>query len=529
MKLNTDTRGVSEVVGAILVFGLLIALLAIFQTQAGPAANEEVEFNHNQEVQGDLAGLIESSSRVMKDGRSESVSVRMGPSYPARLLFFNPQNPQGELSTSDKQAATISNIQSSEADVQQYIIDQGGQFEVGFRTLTFEPNYNEYGNAPTTTFEHGVLYDDFGDEKVFRNTGKVVDGRTISLTTPAGELREQSGGTKSINVRPGSAPPQTVSVTNDPGDQVVITLPTNLDDDKWTELLEDELTPEGHVENFDVDEANSEVTIVLEEDVTYQLEMPRFSVGDSSITAEPQYVAPTGSGIERANPGQSVELSAEVRDEYNNPLPDEDVTFEIPDGQGGTETVEVTSNAEGMATHEFVPEFTGNNDVAVDAESISGPLGQSEIEIQVGGSVAGPVTMQDSSRTTDEVTYELQNEGGIGLEVERIQLQYAAFGQDELPILGSVIGALTGGETVVEGPTEITDVEFMGTTDSGIGAEQGKAPTVVDINQELDSGSSTELTITLNEGVDEDDRLLIGIRVFYSGGYSETYDLMLTG
>ena len=57
LNFDSDERGVSEVLGAILVFGILVVLLATIQTQAIPAANEQVEFNHNQEVQSDLVGF----------------------------------------------------------------------------------------------------------------------------------------------------------------------------------------------------------------------------------------------------------------------------------------------------------------------------------------------------------------------------------------------------------------------------------------------------------------------------------------
>ena len=56
-RFNADERGVSEIVGAILVFALVILLLSIIQSQAVPSQNQEIEVQHSVVVQGDLVVL----------------------------------------------------------------------------------------------------------------------------------------------------------------------------------------------------------------------------------------------------------------------------------------------------------------------------------------------------------------------------------------------------------------------------------------------------------------------------------------
>jgi hypothetical protein len=525
-KFTTDDRGVSEVIGAILVFGLLIMLMAIMQTQAVPAANQEVEFNHNQDVQSDLVELHATASRVLKDGEQESVRVRMGTTYPSRLIFFSPRNPQGNLRTTDPRPATIDNIQSPDPNVDGYI-GSSRSLNVEFRALEYSPGYHEYPDAPTTRYEYGGLYNEFdqGGTEVTSDPGNVIDGREISLVSTAGDFDRTAGGTKSVSVTPAAAPPRTVQITNDSPGPVELTLPTTLSQETWDSLLEGEMVPQGgYVQSYTVDEDAEEIELSLQGGEIYDLTMPRFAVTDSSPGVTPAYVAPSGSGVVRANPGRSVELNAEVRDEHNNPIPDAEVTFDVPGGP--TETVRANEN--GIASFTFTPSGVGNTNVDVTTPAVAGPLGSTSIEVQVGGSVTGPVVMTDSSRTTDEVTYQLENQGGDAVGIERIQLQYAAYGQNELPILGA-IGSLAGGETIVNGPTEISEVEFAGGTDSSVGAQQGSQPEQVGISNQLSSGSTTNLVVSLDQSVASDDRLLINVRVFYSGGYSETYALMLTG
>jgi len=54
MQFWGDDRGQAIQIGAVLLFGILIISFSSYQAFVVPNQNEQVEFNHNQRVQGQL-------------------------------------------------------------------------------------------------------------------------------------------------------------------------------------------------------------------------------------------------------------------------------------------------------------------------------------------------------------------------------------------------------------------------------------------------------------------------------------------
>ncbi|MEF8806803.1 hypothetical protein [Natronomonas sp.] len=167
------------------MFGVLIALLAVMQTQAIPAANEQVEYNHHLEVQSDLVGFHEASSSVARTGDPQTVNVQMGTTYPSRLLFFNPGNPSGEIRTTERRTASIQNVRATDDVTRKYI--DGSITGLRTKRLEYRPNYNEYQNAPTTVVEYGGVYRDFGYD-VEDNGGAGLDYIEVGVTNSSGGI-----------------------------------------------------------------------------------------------------------------------------------------------------------------------------------------------------------------------------------------------------------------------------------------------------------------------------------------------------
>jgi hypothetical protein len=316
MDFITDNRGVSEVIGAILVFGLLITLLAVFQTVAVPAANEEVEFNHNQQVQGDMVQFHEAASRVGNDGTDRSVSVASGTQYPTRLLFFNPQNPTGIIETSEQKNVTFTNVSATDSSVRDYL---NGSVTVKSRTLSYTPSYNEYSESPSTIYENGVLYNDFGDEQILKNSGNIIDGTRLNLRFIGGEYSEQSSQDVSLELQPNSAPSRAVQITGRNGTNINISLPT-----ESPETLRETLLGKPNV--VDVRQTDSNVTMELRGNETYTLRMSKTAVGNATEPT-PHYITPAGSGFSAISTGGQATVEFEVRDKYNNPVSGANVTI----------------------------------------------------------------------------------------------------------------------------------------------------------------------------------------------------------
>ena len=71
MTFFAEERAVSPVLGGILMFGLAVSLLILTQVSVVPAANQQVEFEHNLGVQEDFERAREKLQDV--EGTDEQV------------------------------------------------------------------------------------------------------------------------------------------------------------------------------------------------------------------------------------------------------------------------------------------------------------------------------------------------------------------------------------------------------------------------------------------------------------------------
>lgn len=174
MGLQRDTRGVSEVLGAVLVFGLVVALIAVIQIHGIPPANEQVELNHNQEVDDDFAEL---HSGLLNAGAGESytATVTLGTTYPNRFLFINPPAPQGSLRTSGLGPLDWE-PPGEGGDTLEDVCGIGEDANA----LTFEPDYNHLTGVGTHGYENTIQYQAVDDNLAEHRQG-LVSGRTIHL------------------------------------------------------------------------------------------------------------------------------------------------------------------------------------------------------------------------------------------------------------------------------------------------------------------------------------------------------------
>lgn len=320
-----DDRAVSEVLGAILLFALVVLLIALIQLNAVPAANQQVEFEHNQRVQGDLQEFQEILLRTANAGTEGTVKIEAGTGYPSRFFLFNPPRATGTVALTDGGNVTIENAVAS-GEAKDYLDGTPLRFESN--ALTYTANYNEYRNAPTTVYENGVLYNEFTDEqRVVSTQGSFVDGRTISLIALQGQYSTATGGSLSVGTVPISAPAQDVSVTTETGsptdDPLVITIPTRLTADEWRDILDDELQTNGGyvLAVSDPDTTDGLVTVEFAPGETYDLRLAAVGIGSGfdAETSEAYIVDVSGNG-ETVPEGGSQRLVAQVRDKYNNPV-----------------------------------------------------------------------------------------------------------------------------------------------------------------------------------------------------------------
>jgi flagellin-like protein len=355
-RFTADERGVSEIVGAILVFALVVMLISIMQTVAVPNQNQEIEVQHTVDVQGDMVKYHQVASEVATSGTEQSVAIQTGTGYPARLLFFNPPRVQGTLETSAQGTVEIDNIRSPDGEVDNYITDdQNGQLALDSRTMQYRGNYNEYQNPPVIKYEYGILYNEYDDASVVANPGTLIDGTDINLLLLAGEYAQTSSTTQSVGVQPVSAPARTVPIEHDGSTgstgNLRIELQSDLPEQRWEDAYE---SPTNNVDDIYKPNPNT-VYIELDESKTYNLRMSRIALEKDVQKPDGYYVVPAGEGTTSVTEGETTNVKFEVRDEYNNPVSDVEVDVDSPAGP----PVSRTTNSDGKITVPITPDSSG--------------------------------------------------------------------------------------------------------------------------------------------------------------------------
>jgi len=249
VSFKQDTRGVSSLIGFILLFGILIIGLSLYQSAIVPQQNAEIEFDHNERVQGDIITVRDGLNNVGANSelRSQNIPVTLGAQYPARWIAINPVAPTGTISTADAEKTV-----RFEAG--------GGEETFETRVVRYEPNYAEYVEPPNTVIEHTLIYNEFdqADLLVERETLFQSNGLTVPIIE--GTLSKTSSGTVSVRTVADNKQPATEILDVDDDEEVTITLSTGVPE-MWEKVATDR-------EDVSVESENAQVEITAEaEDV----------------------------------------------------------------------------------------------------------------------------------------------------------------------------------------------------------------------------------------------------------------------
>lgn len=364
MRLRDDERGVAIQVGAAILLAFVVLTIALYQATIVPQQNAQVEFNHNQQVRSDLGDVRNAIVSVPGGTVGESVSVKLGTSYPERTIFVNPPPPVGQLRTGDDGALALEN---AVADGEAGDFWAGGRHAVTTRPLVYRPNYNVYDNAPVTVYENTVLVDRYRTANRTATDQRLVRGRTITVVTLRGNYSENGQGTASVDLSAFSTSTRTVAVTDGSG-PLRVTVPTTMPNETWAALLRDQYVSNGgHV----VDQSYTVVAggynrlvLTLERDVTYELRMAGVAVGTGVPDPGPAYAVDASGDGARVGVGETHTLVAEVRDRFNNPVSGVVVNASVVSGPGSV-TARDTTGADGRAAFTYTASSEGTATVEV--------------------------------------------------------------------------------------------------------------------------------------------------------------------
>jgi len=320
MRLLSADRGQSIQVGAVLLFGILIVALAVWQAVGVPNQNEQVEFDHNQEVQQQLTELRGSILSMPGSTVGQSTTVTLGTRYPARAITVNPPPASGTIetvgTTDSRSNITIANTTAGGelGDFWNTTLSDPQTYNTG--RIEYQPNYNIYGDAPTTVYGQSVLYNEFtgADRRLALSEQALIDGDRITLVTLNGSLRENRIDSVGIDLNPVSTRTRTIELTNSTAGNITITLPTQLDSGQWDDLLADEERVS------DVRPGDGDTVVIELQPGTYDLQLAKVGLGTGVSDETEQYLTDVGGTAFSINSDETQTVTVEARDRFNRPL-----------------------------------------------------------------------------------------------------------------------------------------------------------------------------------------------------------------
>lgn len=266
MRLWDDERAQSIQVGAVLLFGVLVILFSVYQAVVVPSQNQEVEFNHNQRAEGDMLELRNAILGVAQaPDRGGLATVELGTQFPPRLIGLNPPSPSGTLTTTDPQPVVVETVGDNVTGE----VCPGGITHT--QAIEYTPSYSEYQEAGTVRYENTLVYHAFEEGNVTLSGQQLVEGNRIFLTPVNGSLSRSSSRTTSVE--PTAVRSRTTRVS-DPN----VTVPTQLPNGTWVELLDGEVQPG----NVNVSDGNLTLTLTG----NYNVRCAPVGVGESSVSEQ---------------------------------------------------------------------------------------------------------------------------------------------------------------------------------------------------------------------------------------------------
>lgn len=443
MGFRGDDRGVSAVVGFILIFGILTIGYSIYQGEVIPDQNQQIEFQHSQQVQGELSNLRDRIFLTGTTGVSQSTTITVGATYPQRSVGVNfaisggrvQTRPAGQNGASN---ITFENITAVRGEVDDYWDSDNQRTSLSFPTkeIVYEPRYTRYQNAPTTIFSNSVLFNDFDRANLSISDQRLVQGTTITIVVIDGDLnvdRSGEGVTVGVDTEALSVATNTISVENNDTDRRInITVPTEVaNSSDWNESsLEDQDTI------HDVRTHGDSLTITLQRDRQYSLRMMKVGVGQRGTEPPAAYIVPVELPPRTVSVNTSHTAIVEVRDTFNNPENNVSVDVSASGGTFANPDQNVTA-VDGQATFEYqAPSAAGDytlefnisrsgspderivrRDVTVESTGSGGGGGGGG-----GGGSAANTQLVSATKTgdSDGVRFTLENTGGSGVTIQNI-------------------------------------------------------------------------------------------------------------
>lgn len=282
MDFRTDRRGQAVQVGAVLLLAVGIVVFATYQSTIIPNENAQIEYQHNQKAQSQMETVRNTIVSPPDRGLSRGVTLNLGTSYPGRIIGVNPGSPSGTVRTIGTTDSDIDiAVRNADAvDGTPSFFEGDTEFNSG--ALVYEPNYNEH-QAPNTVYEHTALYNNESvSGRATITNPSMIDGDDITIVALDGSVLKSGSGTTALDVTTVDTSQRSLHLKNAGNNPLEIQFHSRKSASYWQLLAEDE-QGEFIVDNgiTSTDESNGwhEITIELQQDVTYDVTLTKVNVG----------------------------------------------------------------------------------------------------------------------------------------------------------------------------------------------------------------------------------------------------------
>lgn len=356
MALLADDRAQSIQVGAVLLFAILILAFSTYQAVIVPEQNRRVEFDHNQNVQSQLSELRDDIIATQDGGAARSTTIDLGTRYPSRAIALNPSSPSGTLRTVGTTDPLFNlTIDNATASGETGDVWNGTARSYNTGSIEYVPVYHNYDDAPTTRYEHTVLYNNFSADSLVLANQSFIQGDQLSLVTLNGSLQRTSSAATTVDTRPLSASDRTILVdAESANDPITLNFTSRLSVDRWRTILSGQdnvVAVDGYPSP--AGEEFTAIRVELATGVTYEFELTKAGIGTGLSGEEPAYLTDVAGDGGSVSQGNNQEITLEVRDAYNNPIPSVTVNGTVPSNEGALDTNQRITDADGQVTFTY--------------------------------------------------------------------------------------------------------------------------------------------------------------------------------
>ena len=412
MSLRDDRRAQSIQIGAVLLFGVLIILLATYQAFVVPNQNREVEGNHVATITQQMQEVRNAIVSLPGAGGGQSITLTLGVEYPSRVIALNPPSPTGTVrtlgTTEGSVNTTVANAVATDGEVDDYWT--GTNRSVNSGGIAYRPGYHEYQNPPTIVYENSLLYHEFRSGILTRAGQRFVDGRELTLLTLNGSIDRAASDSVALDLQDVSASSRRISITNETGENVTVDIASRLTASRW----ESRFVASGEMANqtggyvVDVTDTalpNSEFQVVhveLAGDEVYTLQMAKVGVGTGVESEGVQYLTDIQGDGASITEGSPTQLVLEARDAFNNPVSGVRVYGSVGSGGGSLDEQSVVTDEDGRASFEY------------DAEDDVSGTQQAQVEFSYNGTPGAGFDAGAAENVSMSVSVQDTDAGGGG-------------------------------------------------------------------------------------------------------------------